>query len=306
MDNHLRKVTARVDLSARHQSRSRPASPTKHSLSPHTKPNATVRKPASSSTLSATKASNVSPSASRPGSPLRPSRALPNGSESNSSSKARITVRPTSRPRTSPVLSNSTGLESRQRALTTASAKLKLLPSEDRPRSGSVVALHHALSISDLNAYSPTFSQPQRSADSPLQDMERPALPPIKIKSKVTGFVKSASANPADALSRSRSPPYATTRPIHTRARTPSITTSFSLNDPTPSVFYPITTASPAANPHRYVPHRAPSPARILSIPFVFERAFFCKEIALDLQGGPDLGSPAPTFAPNICTFHLF
>lgn len=210
---------------------------------------------------------------------------MPNGSEPSSSPKARFTARPTSRPGMSPVQANSGSLESRQRALTTASAKLKLPHAEERPRSGSVISLHRALSISDLNASSSTTqSQPSPLAEPPLVDsgwMNPPMLAPIKIKSKVTGFVKSMSTNVGDPTSRSLSPPYATTRPIHTRSRTPSITSSFSLNDPPSSAFYPITTASPAANPHRYTPRHAPSPARPYTSPTLSSEPYSAKKSPL-------------------------
>ena len=262
------QVTARVDLKPR--PKSRPPSPTKSSPSspssfrPKAKPNTdatVVRKLSSSSSLCSSNPHNAPPSRSRPGSPFKPSRALSNGSEPNSSPKARIMARPTSRPRMSPISS----LEPRQRALTAASAKLKPPHLEDRPRSGSVIALHHTISLSNIGASaSPTLSRPPLSAEPPLVDTRRtntpPILAPVKIKSKVTNLVKPTPTNLGDAASRSLSPPYATTRPIHARVRAPSITSTLSLNDPLSSAFYPITTASPAANPHRYVPLRAPSP----------------------------------------------
>jgi hypothetical protein len=152
------------------------------------------------------------------------------------------------------------------------SIKLKPPHLEDRPRSGSVVALHHALSTSDLKPPpSPTLSQSSPFFEHSSLDNEptnsSPVLAPIKIKSKVTRLVKSTSTSVGDSASRSLSPPWATTRPTHTRVRAPSITSSFSLNDPPTtspsSPFYPITTGSPAANPHRYaVPRRAQSPVR--------------------------------------------
>lgn len=301
------------------QPRSRPGSPTKlsptsslspPSFRPKAKVNstATVRKPSSSSSLGASQTNNVSASShSRPGSPLRPSRMLANVSEPSSSPKARITARPTSR--SGMAQTNFGNLEPRQRALTTASAKLKLPHSEDRPRSGSVIALHHALSISDLNtSSSPTLSHPSPSAEPPFVDLGRtntpPVLAPIKIKSKVTGLVKSTPTNPGDLASRSLSPPYATTRPIHTRARTPSITSSFSLNDPPPSVFYPITTASPAANPHRYAPRHALSPARSFPSPTFSSEVHSAKKSPLVPKVDP-ASVPLPPHSPPISALSL-
>lgn len=302
---------------ARPQPRSRPGSPAKQSpasslsppsFRPKVKVNssATVRKLSGSSSLSASRANNVSvPSHSRPGSPLRPSRIFANEPEPSSSPKARITVRPTSR--SGIVQTNSGSLEPRQRALTTASPKLKFPHSEDRPRSGSVIALHHALSVSDLHTpSSPTQSQLSPSAEPSHigRTNTPPVLAPIKIKSKLTGLVKSTSANAGDPASRSLSPPYATTRPIHTRSRTPSITSSFSLNDPPPSVFYPITTASPAANPHRFAPRRTLSPARYYPSPTPWSEFHSAKKLPPAPEVDP-ASVPLPPHSPPISALSL-
>lgn len=310
------QVTARLDLKT--GTRSRPPTPTKHSPTPSPSPssfrpkvkvnsNPTVRKLSSSSSLHTT---NVPPpTRSRPGSPFKPSRMLTNGSEPGSSPKARVTARPTSRSGTGPVQANSSSLEPRQRALTTASAKLRLPHPEDRPRSGSVIALHHVLSMSNINtSSSPTLSHPSPSAEPPLVDIRRtntpPAPFPIKIKSKVTGFVKPTSTNPVDAASRPLSPPYATTRPIHTRPRAPSITSSFSLNDPSPSAFYPITTASPAANPHRYVHRRAQSPTRSYPSPTLSSELHLARTPSLVPKVDP-ASVPLPPHSPPISALSL-
>ena len=231
---------------------------------------------------------------------------LSNGAEP--SSKARVTARPTSRSGMSPVQTHPTSLEPRQRALTTASAKLKLPYSEERPRSGSVIALHHALSVSDLNtSSSPTLPPPSPLVEPPFVDISRtntpPVLAPIKIKSKVTNFIKSTSANAGDPALRPLSPPYATTRPIHARSRAPSITT-FSLNDPPPLAIYPITTASPAANPHRYTPRRAPSPARPYTSPTLSSEPYSAKKSSLVPKVDP-ASVPLPPHSPPISALSL-
>ncbi|KIK91116.1 hypothetical protein PAXRUDRAFT_831110 [Paxillus rubicundulus Ve08.2h10] len=286
MDIHLRKVTARVDLKAgnsfaRAPPASRPGSPTKKpptsSLSPppfrpkaKVNSSATVRKLSSSSSLNIDRAKNP-PSISRPNSPFKLPRTFANAGPSDPP-RSRITARPTSKSGISPVQTSPGSPESRQRALTTVATKLKPPHLEERPRSGSVVALHHALSSSDLKRPpSPTLSQSSHFFEHSSVDNEprnsSPVLAPIKIKSRVTRLAKFTSTSAGDPASRSLSPPWATTRPIHTRVRAPSITSSFSLNDPPTtspsSPFYPITTGSPAANPHRYaVPRRAQSPVR--------------------------------------------
>ena len=208
----------------------------------------------------------------------------------------------------SPVQTYPTSLEPRQRALTTASAKLKLPYSEERPRSGSVIALHHALSVSDLNtSSSPTLPPPSPLVEPPFVDISRtntpPVLAPIKIKSKVTNFIKSTSANAGDPALRPLSPPYATTRPIHARSRAPSITT-FSLNDPPPLAIYPITTASPAANPHRYTPRRAPSPARPYTSPTLSSEPYSAKKSSLVPKVDP-ASVPLPPHSPPISALSL-
>lgn len=224
-------------------------------------------------------------------------------SEPTSSPKARITARPTSRSGLGQT--NSGSLESRQRALTTASPKLKLPHFEDRPRSGSVVALHHALSIPDLStSSSPSLSQPSPSAEPDIRRTNTPpVLAPIKIKSKVTGLVKSTPTN-VDPASRSVSPPYATTRPIHTRSRAPSLTSSFSLNDPPLSPFYPITTASPAANPHRYASRPALSPARSYPSPTLSSEPHSAKKSPLAPKVDPT-SVPLPPHSPPISALSL-
>ncbi|KAH7886054.1 hypothetical protein F5I97DRAFT_1191395 [Phlebopus sp. FC_14] len=274
MDIPLRKVTARLDHKggntyARIQPTSRPGSPTTNSpnISPHFRPkakvnsSATVRKLSSSSSLATALSNDVaSPSVSRPASPFKSSRTVT--SAGTTQPKARITARPTSKSGSSQPPTS----DSRQRSLTTVSSKLKLQHSEDRPRSGSVT-LHHALSTSDLKpSSSPVGPQPSPLSDRSFGDSDQarsPLLAPAKIRSKVTGLAKPT--NSGDPSARSTSPPWATTRPIHPRARAPSITSNFPFNDsPTPShspVLYPITTTTPAANPHRYaVARRAHSP----------------------------------------------
>ena len=228
---------------------------------------------------------------------------LPNGSGPSSSPKARITARPTSRSGISPVQANPGGLEPRQRALTAAPTKLKFPNPEERPRSGSVIALHHAHSIPDLITSS-TLSPPSPSAETPSVDIGRtntpPILAPIKIKSKVTNYTKATNAG--DPASRPLSPPYATIRPIHARARAPSIT--LSLNDPSSSTFYPITTASPAANPHRYASRRAPSPGRPYTSPILSSEPQSARRLPLVPKVDP-ASIPLPPHSPPISALSL-
>ncbi|KAF8256667.1 hypothetical protein EI94DRAFT_234121 [Lactarius quietus] len=83
------------------------------------------------------------------------------------------------------------------------------------------------------------------------------------------GFVKTngSSVPPTTpGSSHPSSPPYATMRPIETRPRVPSVIDFGGLISTPPSstsaapVIHPITTATSAANPHRYVSRFAPNP----------------------------------------------
>ncbi|KAF8640993.1 hypothetical protein AX17_000638 [Amanita inopinata Kibby_2008] len=145
---------------------------------------------------------------------------------SNLSPSARPHVRRPQTPNSLP----STPEPSRLRSLTTVSSHADSRPSP-QPRSGKTT-LDHALS------------------------------PPVRITSKVSGLAKSILVNPSSNDS-TLSPPQPQTRPTHARHRSPSIssTTSAATSPPPPSlhpIFYPITTATPAANPYRYAPPRPP------------------------------------------------
>jgi hypothetical protein len=275
------QVTAKLDYNGGHaplrfNSPCRPASPTKQPLQsslspPGFRPTAKVSSGATSVRRLSSSASlnNINKiTHSRPGSPSKPAQS-PSPSIVTNPVKARVTARPASKSTTTSPVSSTSPLESRQRSSTTIVSKLRLPPQEDGPRSGTV-ALHHAQSTSALQRNSPSPRTPL-SSELPLVrvDQDRASVSPsapIKIKSKVSGLVKSNSIETDPA--RSSSPPWVTTRPIHTRPPIPSLSSSLSLNPPpsppdsaTVPTFYPITTAAPAANPHRYTsPRRGPSP----------------------------------------------
>ncbi|KIK30181.1 hypothetical protein PISMIDRAFT_387845 [Pisolithus microcarpus 441] len=256
-----RKVTAKLDHNAYARVRplSRPGSPTKQ-LSPPFLPKAkvnggrdTLRKLSSSGSLNVAKSYDVS---SRPGSPFKSLRPSPNGSTSPVTHlKHPSSPRPGKKSASAHTTNQGTP-ESRQRSLTSASPNFGMPPSDDRPRSGSVP--------------SPKF--PPSGQASPVSDRSildnhqlTTALPPTKIKSKISNLAKLTNSN--DVSSSSSPSPWTTTRPV-TRARAPSITSSMSLctpgsSPPTNTTFYPITTAAPAANPYRYgVPRPVQSPVR--------------------------------------------
>ena len=81
--------------------------------------------------------------------------------------------------------------------------------------------------------------------------------PTLRIRSKVSTVAKAA-----DSSSVSGSP---STRSLNNPTRTPSVSSVVS-QQPTspPAVFYPITTATPAANPHRYASVRPTPPPRTI------------------------------------------
>lgn len=276
-----RKVTAKVDYNGGHaplrfNSPPRPASPTKQPLQSSLSPpgfRPTVKVTGSSNVTSVRRLSssvslnNINKvTHSRPESPLKPVRNSGPSIVTNPV-KARVTARPASKSTTTSPVSSTSPLESRQRSSTTVVSKLRLPSEEDRPHSGSVV-LRHGQSTSALQRNSPSPQIPL-SFELPLvrvdQDRVSPSAP-IKIKSKVSGLAKSNSIETDPG--RSLSPPWVTTRPTHTRPPIPSLSSSLSLNAPpsppdstTVPTFYPITTAAPAANPHRYPsPRRGPSP----------------------------------------------
>ena len=101
------------------------------------------------------------------------------------------------------------------------------------------VPLHHALSFSSL--------QPSLKPSD--------ASPSIRVTSKVTRVVKSGASPGTPSQSSS------TTKPRHVRTGSASsiVTTTTTTTTSPPPTFYPITTASPAANPFRYAPPRPPA-----------------------------------------------
>ncbi|CAA7264780.1 unnamed protein product [Cyclocybe aegerita] len=274
---------------------SRPTSPTKPYVStakpnpvpspafrPKAKVNssANIRKAGTSSTVSA----NASPTP-RAGSPAKLISRLRNGVISPTAApKAAPTVgvsRSVRSPPPSSLTANSTS-EPRNRSQTTTTPSGPPLAPTEEPRARTAsVSLHHTVSFSSFhpsptstvstNAFpsaSPSASprlMPSKSVVG-LSDHDRSDSPPLRIRSKVSAMVKSASDNPPPSpTSVLSSPPLQpSSRSINTRARAPSISSSMSLQSrpvtSPPPQFYPITTATPVANPHRFA--RASPPAK--------------------------------------------
>ena len=172
--------------------------------------------------------------------------------------KAGTSAKPTLRPATP--RATPAPPELRHRSLTSASSDAGRYIPDKRSRSDSV-SLHHAISFSSLqgsNSSSVGSYSPPLTPTDPLtySDHERCHSPSIRIKSKVTGIAKATgnSLSPPSAF-----PSHPTRRIANNRARTPSVSSNTSLPPSPPSqhpVFYPITTATPAANPHRFAATR--------------------------------------------------
>jgi hypothetical protein len=243
---------------------SRPPSPLKSHVSPPPpRPRAKVnrsavlasgRKPATTtfsnnSSLAVASASTTP----RAASPAKPPPRFRNGALSPTfQPKAEAILKSTLRPLNPPEL--------RHRSLTSASSDTGRPSPDKRSRNGSL-SLHHAMSFSSLQdsnsssvgSYSPPLTPTEPITSS---DHERSHSPSIRIKSKVSTM--------APTIGHSLSPPSSfpsrpTTRLANHRARTPSASSVVSSPPSHPPVFYPITTATPAANPHRFATTR-PSP----------------------------------------------
>ena len=126
-------------------------------------------------------------------------------------------------------------------------------------------SLHHVASFSSFQPKS-TVSTSHRLASSKSvvglsdQDREGASSPVLKIRSKVTTMAKSQSESNTGTFS---PPLHPSTRSASFHTRSPSSSHKRSPSSPTspPPTFqiYPITTALPAANPHRFTQLRPPT-----------------------------------------------
>ncbi|KAH9175501.1 hypothetical protein EDB89DRAFT_372184 [Lactarius sanguifluus] len=238
------KVTAKVNLSNvitfHAVPPSRPQSPFK--VKPPHPPSSIISEPAfrPKARVSNNAAIAVERSSSSPGAASSTVKSIPRSSSpfkptAHSSTRSAVDAH-TSRPK---ALRASHEL-SRQRSLTSTAEA-----SSARARRGS-------------GSFQPT---PHLPLDGPSSTA---TSPPIRVKAKVSSFAKSNGSSvppvPFNSLHPS-SPPYATTRPIETRPRAPSVidfggfvsTPSSPTTSAAPLAIHPITTATSAANPHRYV-----------------------------------------------------
>ncbi|KAL4267919.1 hypothetical protein AB1N83_001013 [Pleurotus pulmonarius] len=160
--------------------------------------------------------------------------------------KVRATVR-TLRPHTAQSVIGSS--DTRQRSLTSVAAS----DVGSRSRNGSV-SLQHAASFASLQRSQPASRSTSPVAPSPTDTLS--GMTGLKIKAKVSGLAKQA---PVSGEFSPSSPPLPSIRAPPTRARAASITNMTFVSappSPNPGFIYPITTATPAANPHRYAPPR--------------------------------------------------
>lgn len=199
-------------------------------------------------------------------SPARPvSRALSGAPSPTFQSKARTAVKSALHSHTA--RSTPGTPEFRPHSITAAASDIGP-PNGARTRHGSV-SLYHAVSFSSLRRAGTHSVSGTPGTPSPdhllLADhdgngsMQRTVG--TKIKAKVSGLAKQAN----DSLF---PPPVNTsTRPIASRSRAPSISSNTSLKSSSPSspapqhMFFPITTATAAANPHRFATTRTSPPA---------------------------------------------
>ncbi|ETW87141.1 hypothetical protein HETIRDRAFT_377918 [Heterobasidion irregulare TC 32-1] len=192
--------------------------------------------------------------ASRANSPFKPHKALSNVSTSGSRSvvdgpspKSKVTL--------------TTRVVARQRSLTGSISDPSFI-THSRVRRGSG-SLHPNDLPSSLAQVSPELpSENHLSPAPPLTPGPSPIRVKSKVTSRVTNLVKASTPSSlSGAISLPSSPSFLTGRPIHARARAPSIS-SIALpsvpSSPISSVScYPITTPAPAANPHRYASLRS-------------------------------------------------
>ncbi|KAF9270667.1 hypothetical protein L218DRAFT_993242 [Marasmius fiardii PR-910] len=260
-----RKVTSK--LSYNQLSTSRPASPVKtlssspsiSTLKPKAKVNssATPRNTTKAKSVLSGPVATVSSSLPRPASPSKFQRSAPSPQ-----------LGP---PRIRAVRSNITPQISRSTPGTPIITSVD--PIENTitgPRYGVNPIINGSPQLSDRDG---PFNSELSSNESSLMTDNQSDAPPFKIKSKISRVSRPGSAV-SDKLSPPLSPPYPSSKPGTPRVRAPSISSSISLSSPrstkpppntSPSAktdynFYPITTATPAANPHRFATTRASPP----------------------------------------------
>ncbi|KAL0951618.1 hypothetical protein HGRIS_008299 [Hohenbuehelia grisea] len=241
----------------------RPKAKVNSSATPSRKAMSVVSTSAKSSS-SSVRVTSSKPSTPRAVSPFKPMTAQVASQSSSSRSspthqpKVRATVR-TTRPHTAHSELEVPG--PRRRSITNVASDAGPL-NRERTRHGSI-SLHHASSLAVLHRSQPPSRSPSptyRRAPSPSSktDIGLSSAGAPKVRAKVSNLAKQFNEQPPVPPL-----PISPSSLRTTRARAPSISNLPSPSSSSPSsTFYPITTASPAANPHRFAPSR-PSPPPI-------------------------------------------
>ncbi|KZT30782.1 hypothetical protein NEOLEDRAFT_35844 [Neolentinus lepideus HHB14362 ss-1] len=269
-----RKIMSKVEYprsTSRNGNISRPASPNKYLAQPPPspgpsnllRPKAKVNSSASlrprklsttASTLSSAGRVNSAPPP-RSTSPFKQSQGAV--SPPQRAPQARITARPISK---SVAASPNVSPDSRRSPATT---RLDQVGSPGVRRRVGSLSLQRSLTPPALGINGPASPSTLTSEPPGISEtLDSLLVSHVRVRSKVSDTLKSslATSPQSNSSSISTSPPYATTRPIRTRSRPPSLS-SIGLDSPpshaSPTV-YPITTCAPSANPHRYSPPRPP------------------------------------------------
>lgn len=179
----------------------------------------------------------------------------------NPPSRAPSPTKLTPRVRKGPSQPSTVGTNSRSQTPVSAPVTPELR-SRSFTTSSASSSLHHVVSFSSFqpSVKSNISTTTRRLAPSKsvvgLSDQEREGAssPAMRIRSKVTKMAKSQS----ESITRNISPPlHPSTRPAGSHSRSPSVA-SISTSPPAIHQIYPITTAIPAANPHRFAQSRPP------------------------------------------------
>jgi|SRR5216683_1365950 len=256
-DSRPTKVTAKVNLTNVITLQSRPPS------RPHS-PSKPKPPPPPSSMLSEP--------TFRPKAKVSSSAAIVVGRSSSSSSTGNSTAKSMTRPPSpfKPPHGHARKLSTTRSAVDVhvSRPKASLMPHE-LSRQRSLTSTLEASSLGARRSSGSFHPTPSTPASPRLSPDNPPPNQTVRVKAKVSSLAKtngvSTSPTPASSLNPS-SPPLSTTCPTESRPGAPSITdvSRFGSRPPSPTVstvpitIHPITTPTPAANPHRYTPRISP------------------------------------------------
>ncbi|KAL0068614.1 hypothetical protein AAF712_004330 [Marasmius tenuissimus] len=267
MEAHLkRKVTSK--LSPNDSPSSRPASPVKTLA--HSPSISTLRPKAKVNTSATARTAKVKPTVSAKSSPIASTVSTSLPRPASPSKFQRPTASPQPGPQRIRAARSNLGTKISQSVPSTPiMSPVEPSPSPLRPTFG---VGNTSPQLSERSG--PFHSGPSTERSLLASNRREPSPSPIvRVKSKVSSVAKPA---PSESLSPPLGPSFPSSKPGTPRIRAPSITSSLSLNSynpsnshtfapPSPStksevIHYPITTATPAANPHRFATTRASPP----------------------------------------------